>query len=214
MMLVNEVIIPLSTAILITAFYVQGQAFISSMIRGQAFQSVLLAIISLIMGYLTGSFDYLALAVLIILMRAFLVTYLLERKMGEEKSQVQESRVNVAYLFLLSLIFIVISVFIVYSISFSNIGLRTIEAGPDVLVFPITLFFQGLFLIGSRRNTFAQIIGYIEEENAIVLLAVFLIPIPFLVEASAFLDVLALVVISSLVVEVKQDHTRIGELRG
>ena len=56
--------------------------------------------------------------------------------------------------------------------------------------------------------------GYIEEENAIVLFAVFLLPIPLLIEASVFLDVLALVVISSVVVVEKFTHERVEELRG
>ena len=78
----------------------------------------------------------------------------------------------------------------------------------------MALFFQGLFLIASRRTTYAQIMGYIEEENAIVLFAVFLLPIPLLIEASVFLDVLALVVISSVVVVEKFTHERVEELRG
>jgi hydrogenase-4 component E len=125
--------------------------------------------------------------------------------------------VNLSYLFLVDLIFIVISVFILYSVAFSGIVLHSFlenSGNSGVLVFPLTLFFQGLFLIASRRTTFTQIIGYVEEENSLVLFAMFLLPIPIIIEASVFLDVLALVVISSIVVLEKFTHEPVEELRG
>lgn len=60
----------------------------------------------------------------------------------------------------------------------------------------------------------AQIIGYIEEENGIVMLGLFLIPLPLLVEARVFLDVLGLVVISSLLIFEKREHKALEELKG
>ena len=53
-----------------------------------------------------------------------------------------------------------------------------------------------------------------EEENALVLFAMFLLPVPIVIEASVFLDVLALVVISSVITVEKVNHEPMEELRG
>ena len=47
-----------------------------------------------------------------------------------------------------------------------------------------------------------------------MLFAIFLIPVPLIIEASVFLDVLALVVITSIVVVEKQTHEEMEELKG
>lgn len=208
----EPLIIPLSGIVLLTAFYMQGQKFIRPMIRGQLLQSVLIAVISIAMGVIEQNADFYILAILIVILRAFLVTYFLERRIGSR--HLHEQNVSIAYMFLFSLIFVLISVFILYSAVFSTISISSITGIKGILIFPLALFFLGLFLIASRKSTFTQIIGYIEEENALVLFAVFLLPIPLIIEASVFLDVLALVVISSVVVVEKFTHERVEELRG
>lgn len=210
----EDLLFPISSLILITAFYMQGQEFIRPMIRGQLVQSILLAVISVIMGIITGDPDFIILAALIVVLRGFLITFFLERGIRKDQVHLHEKHVSVAYPFLISLVFVLTAVLIVYSVVFSSIKTEPITGNQGILVFPLALFFQGLFLIASRRTTYAQIMGYIEEENAIVLFAVFLLPVPLLIDASVFLDVLALVVISSVVVVEKFTHERVEELRG
>lgn len=192
----------------------QGQEFIRPMIRGQLVQSMLLATVSAIMGVIQNDVDFFILAALIVIMRGFLVTLFLEKSIGKETKHLHEKNVSIAYMFLISLVFVLTSVFIIYSVVFSSISISSIAGNRGILIFPLALFFQGLFLIASRRSTYTQIIGYVEEENALVLFAVFLLPIPLLIEASVFLDVLALVVISSVVVVEKFSHERVEELKG
>ncbi|MEM0158103.1 MAG: hypothetical protein QXV22_04205 [Thermoplasmataceae archaeon] len=207
----------ISGLIAVSAFYVQGQEFIVSMIRGQSIQSILIAIVAFIIGWSENSYEFYILGVLIIVLRAFLVNYFLQKRIPRQKVYIFEPNVNLSYLFLVDLVFIVISVFIIYSLAFSGITLRSFlgsSGGSSVLVFPLALFFQGLFLIASRRTTFTQIIGYVVEENSLVLFAMFLLPIPIIIEASVFLDVLALVVISSIVVLEKLTHEAVEDLKG
>jgi|GEM_PF-247405 hydrogenase-4 component E len=213
----DSLIYLISSLIAVSAFYIQGQEFIVSMIRGQSVQSVLIAVVAFIIAWEERSYDFIILGALIIILRAFLVNYFLQKRIPKQKSYIYEGKVNLSYLFLVDLIFIVISVFILYSVAFSGIVLHSFlenSGNSGVLVFPLTLFFQGLFLIASRRTTFTQIIGYVEEENSLVLFAMFLLPIPIIIEASVFLDVLALVVISSIVVLEKFTHEPVEELRG
>ncbi|MCL4335803.1 MAG: hypothetical protein M1393_05030 [Candidatus Thermoplasmatota archaeon] len=205
---------PISSFILISAFYMQGQEFIRPMIRGQLIQSLLIAAVSFIVGFSENNIDFIILGIFIVFLRGALVTYFLEKGVPSKKVYFYEKKVDVAYLLLVDLIFIVIAVFLIYSIVFSSISIKSLIGNNGILVFPLTLFFQGLFLIASRRTTFAQIIGYVEEENALVLFALFLLPIPIIIEASVFMDVLALVVISSIVVIEKSTHERVEELIG
>ena len=198
----------------ISAFYIQGEEFVRSMVRAQLVQSVLIAAISFVIGVIEASVDFFILGVLIIILRGFLISYFLEQRIPGKSSIKYEPNVNLAYYFLLDLVFIVISVFIIFYVVFSSFRVSGVLAGTDVLVFPLTLFFQGLFLIASRKSTFTQIIGYVEEENGLVLFAIFLLPVPLIIEASVFLDVLALVVITSIVVVEKQTHEKMGELKG
>lgn len=92
--------------------------------------------------------------------------------------------------------------------------LRESIVPSNILVFPLITFFQGMFLIASRKSTHTQIIGYVEEENAMILFGIFLLPIPLIIEASIFLDVLALVVISSIIVLEKNEHNPVEDLIG
>lgn len=215
MTLSSEVLlVPVSSLILVTAFYMQGMEFIRPMVMGQFVQSVLIAIVAILTGIATGDIDFIILAALVLVLRGFFVTYFLLRGIKRDQVHLHEKHVSVAYLFLISLAFVLTAVFIIYSMVFSGIRIETIHGNQGILLFPLALFFQGLFLIASRRTTYAQIMGYVEEENAIVLFAMFLLPVPLLIEASVFLDVLALVVISSVVVVEKFTHEIVEELKG
>ncbi|MEM3852578.1 MAG: hypothetical protein QXP70_06215 [Methanomassiliicoccales archaeon] len=204
----------IAAIVTIDAFYIQGEEFTRPMIKGQLIQSVLIAAISLILGIISHSIDFFILAVLLVVMRGFLVSYFLNRRIPGEIATNFESSVDLPYYFLLDLIFIVISVFIIYYVVFRRFALDGVFQGSDILVFPLSLFFQGLFLIASRKSTFAQIIGYVEEENALVLFGLFLIPVPLIIEASVLLDVLVLVVITSILVFEKPEHEKMEELKG
>ncbi|AKA47937.1 hypothetical protein IX51_01240 [uncultured archaeon] len=212
--LIEVLIYPISSFILISAFYLQAQEFVRSMVIGQMIQSALLGFLSFVIGFAESDYDFFILGVLIVVLRAFLVTYMLERRVPREKIHLHEKKVDVAFTFLVNLILVVTAVFLIYFLIFRSIHLVPDIGSSTIFIFPLTLFFQGLFLIASRKTTFAQIIGYVEEENALVLFAMFLLPIPLIIEASVFLDVLALVVVSSIVVIEKFAHEKMEDLVG
>ena len=212
-----ENIVFLSAALAtVSGFYIQAQEYIRSMVRGQFVQAILIATTIFVLAFVESSIDLVVLGLLVLVLRGYLITELLERRIPGKGSDVKEKDIGIASHLLLDLVFIMIGTFIIYSLVFSRITFNIAGsiAGDTILVFPLALFFQGLFLIASRNSTFSQIIGYIEEENALVLFAIFLIPVPIIIEASVFLDVLALVVISSFVVLEKFTHNPMDELRG
>ncbi|MEM4746198.1 MAG: hydrogenase, partial [Metallosphaera sp.] len=83
-----------------------------------------------------------------------------------------------------------------------------------LVLLPLILFFQGMFLIASRKSTTAHILGYVELENSLVVMGIILIPPPLIIDATVFLDVLGLVVISSVIIVEKRDHEPEEELVG
>lgn len=68
--------------------------------------------------------------------------------------------------------------------------------------------------MASRKSTTSHILGYVELENSLVVLGISLIPPPLLIDVTVFLDILGLVVISSVVIVEKKDHEPIEELVG
>lgn len=208
-MIEENVIELISVFVLITAFYIQGQAYYKPLIRMSGIQSIIISILAAFLGFITGVIDYYILAIIIALIRGYITPEVLLRAIGKRYGE-RERITGVASLLIIDLAFFFIAVLIIYEFVVSRLAIPT----SIYLVFAFSLFFQGLFLIASRRSTPAQIIGYLEEENALVLLGAFLVPVPLLIEASVFLDVLGLVVISAVLILQKREHTVIEELRG
>ncbi|AEE93071.1 hydrogenase 4 membrane component (E)-like protein [Acidianus hospitalis W1] len=206
-MIKEEIIELISVIIIITAFYIQGQAYYKPLVKMSGVQSIILAILSTFLGIITGIVDYFILAIIIVTLRGIITPYVLIKMLGNKFGE-REKIKGVASLLVIDLAFFFIAIIIIYEFIIGRI-FHQVE-----LLFPLSLFFQGLYLIVSRNSTPAQIIGYIEEENGIVMLGLFLIPLPLLVEASVFLDVLGLVVISSLLIFEKREHKALEELKG
>jgi len=203
----------ISTSIIISALYIQGQAYFKPIIYVQAIQSALISILAFYLGFALKLIDYIILGSTIIILRSFLITFFLIRGL-KAKPGIRENTRGVASELVVNLAFFFLAVFIVYYFVLGNIGITTEAGTTTLIIFSFMLFFQGLFLIASRRSTIAQIIGFIEEENSIVLFGILIIPIPFLIEVSIFLDVLGLVIITSLLTLEKLEHTKLEELRG
>jgi Hydrogenase 4 membrane component (E) len=203
----------ISASIIVSALYIQGQAYFKPTIYAQAIQSALISVLAFYLGFALNLIDYVILGVTIVVLRSFIITYFLFRGL-KAKPGIRESTRGVASELVVNLAFFFLAVFILYYFVLGRIGLTTEAGAATLTIFSFILFFQGLFLIVTRRSTIAQIIGFIEEENSIVLFGILTIPIPFLIEVSIFLDVLGLVVITSLLTLQKLEHTRLEELMG
>lgn len=207
-----EVLETILASIIVSAFYIQGQAYLKPQIYGQAIQSALISLLAFYLGYEFRSLDYILLGIAVVFLRSVLVTFFLLRGL-KRKPGLRESTRGVASELVIDLVFFTITTIIVYYLFLQKAILAT-EVNPLLLVFSFILFFQSLFLILSRRSTISQMLGYVEEENSLILFGLLLIPIPFLIEVSVFLDVLALVVISSILVREKPQHSTLEELKG
>lgn len=211
---IAEIIYILCASTLLTAFYILLQSFIKSMVKVIITQSILIGLISFAMAYYLNSADFVLLGILVIVLRGYLVSYLLEKQIPKRKELFRERTNGTPSTLLTALILGVIGIFVVYFYVLSNL-ITNVEFGTsNIIVFPFVLIFLGIFQILARKNTLAHVIGYVEQENGMVLMSIFLIPVPFIVELSVFLDVIAMVLIASVVAKETAEHKDLKELRG
>ena len=85
MNIVFTVIYLLAALIVVTGFYIQSNKYLRSMVMTQAFQSLLIAIIAILLGFELKQYTFFILAILVILLRSFLVTYFLAAKIPKNK---------------------------------------------------------------------------------------------------------------------------------
>jgi hydrogenase-4 component E len=211
MKLVEEALYLIGVIVVLTTVYLVGQAYYKPIIRVQGLQSFLIGGLSVSLYFITGRIDNLILALEVISLRGIGVTFTLERAV-KGRYGYRETVRGVASLLVADLI--LVSAVIVVSTFFQRVVASSVMFPEDVIL-AIIVIFQGLALAMLRKGTIPQIIGYVEQENGIVMLGLFLISLPLLIETSALLDVLALVILSYIIVREKPEHDRkIDELVG
>ncbi len=213
-MFIVEVVYALAAFTLLSSFYILLQPFIKAMISGIVTQSVLIGLISLVMAFYLNSIDFVYLGILVIVLRGFLVSYLLQRQILKHRELIRETTYGIPSTILAAIVMAITGSFIVYFYVFSSLQINVVIGSNGILLFAFMTMFLGIFIILSRKNTMTQIIGYVNEENSMVLISIFLIPVPFIVEITVFLDVITLVLIASVVAKEKLQHIALQELRG
>ncbi|AEB94908.1 MAG: hydrogenase [Metallosphaera sp.] len=203
----QEIILVISSLLPLTALYIQGQAYFVPAVKMIGIQSGVIASLAIFYYFLTGDPDLLILGGILIFTRVFLTPYILLRVIKYRTWD--RERVKVLSSFLINVTFFLsITLVLLYAVL-----IRVIPEQYLVLL-PLILFFQGMFLIASRKSTTAHILGYVELENSLVVMGIILIPPPLIIDATVFLDVLGLVVISSVIIVEKRDHEPEEELVG
>lgn len=214
MILIVEVVYALAAFTMLSSFYILLQPFIKAMVGGIVTQSVLVGLISFVMAFYLNSIDFVYLGILVIALRGFLVSYLLQRQILKHRELVRESTYGIPSTILVAIVVAITGSFIIYFYVFSSLLINVTIGSTGILLFAFMIMFLGIFIILSRKNTMTQIIGYVNEENSMVLISIFLIPVPFIVEITVFLDVITLVLIASVVAKERLEHVALQELRG
>ncbi len=197
----------LSVLMIISALSIQMRVFIKPMLNSVIVQSFILAALAVFTGLYESSYTLIVLAILIVLLRGFLITSLLRRKIPEDPSTLREDSITTSTV-ILSSIFVFILSLVVYRILFLPL------LGHPLGSIGLSLIAQGILLMITRKSSFAHVIGYIEEENGIVLLSLLVIPLPLLIEVSALLDVFGIVLVSVILVREDITHDVFEELIG
>ncbi|HEX7231099.1 MAG TPA: hydrogenase [Candidatus Binatia bacterium] len=179
------------TILLIVRARLEGQ------VRAFALQSVVLALLSVLIAIYTGSLELFAVGTALVVVKVIVIPRVLDRAVAK----IGISRVAVPYLgtapaLIVCALLAIIAFYVMTPIAASN-PLPTADAMP--LAFAGVLI--GFFIMVERRRAVTQILGFLMLENGIFLLALLTTyGVPFIVEMGVFLDVLVAVLIMEVFV--------------
>ena len=188
----------LSLLIVLSNIYLLGTSRIGAMIRGIAFQGILLSLLPLFI-HLEGAeiFDIVFPSVLSITVKGFIIPSFL-RKVSSDIKVKKELNPYIGY---------TVSVFSGLIITYSSFYLVNklpfmyLSISPFYTAAAFASVITGMFLIAGRRNIIAQIIGYLVFENSGFILGISIaFSQPLLIEIGVLLDLLAGVVIMAAAV--------------
>lgn len=163
------------------------------MVDGIAVQSLLLAALLGWLAYVDQSVELAVVAGFVFALRVLIIPYILRRQIRAFRWRAREIRASqrVAGHALLAVVFAIATWFV-----FQETLASALPALPGIAL-PFVLLVEGLLMLATRTNTLVQVIGYLEEENAIVYAGVlFVVAFPLLIEVVVFLDVLGVVLVS------------------
>jgi hydrogenase-4 component E len=210
----NEIFILVGFIQIALVAFMQWQVYISSVIKTFSFSSLFLAIFLLVAGYVNREPYLIVLGFLTASVRAWFIPVLLSRMLRRDRWRARELEptVGIASSIISSLLFAVLG-YVIYTWTMYDYVQSTSGAVP------VALFLQGAFLIMSRGNSITQLIGYLVMENALYLFGSLFPELPFVVEAGVVLDVIGTIMISGVIVRLREDKIEnteedFTELRG
>jgi hydrogenase-4 component E len=179
-------------------------------------QSLLLAVLSAVIGWLAGKLGLLVVAGMVVVVKAWLIPRALTRiGAGTPVRPVTPGRSSAVALLVAGAL-VVVAYVVMLPV---NAATSLPTEGGIPLTFAIALI--GLFVCVTGRDALGHLLGFLMFENGIfglALLATY--GLPGLVEAGVFLDVLAIVLLmEGVVLRVRREHDsidvdRLRELRG
>jgi hydrogenase-4 component E len=198
----EEAIALVGVGILLTALYLQSESFVDPLIRAIALQSLLLAALLGYLAWTENSIDLAILAALAVVVRAVFIPVVLRRQIRAFRWRVREIHAahRVTGHALAAVALAIVSWFVFQQ------TLASVFPQPGAAL-PFILLVQGLLMLATRTNTIVQVIGYLEEENAVVYAgALFAQQFPLFVEVVVFLDVLGVVLVG-VILSIQRDVT-------
>ena len=180
-----------------TAAVIITQRTLTSLFTMYAVQSLLVALIALILYHETGSYVVLLMALLTIASKVIVIPYVLRKV---QKSMRIKRDLEFRYLSPTgSILLSTLLIFVVYQ-SFS--GFRS-ELSQDNLFFlgaviGVSLTLMGMLVIFSRKKMVTKILGYLTMENGVLLFSLFISELPFIIEALIVLDLIILIVLATV----------------
>ncbi|NJF24518.1 hydrogenase [Thermococcus sp. Bubb.Bath] len=203
----TEVINLLGVTVLLVAFLLLTESYMHSLVRLVAFQSLLIGTILAIIGWEKAIPEMVILAGVTIAFRTLLIPWILWKDVGRDYIWRNREIRTTHHAIVVGLIVAVLAYFLyvpVYRVTRNWSG-----------VIPFILLFLSLLIIADRRNSLAQIIGYVSEENALLYFAAMLTPMPLILEFGILLDIIAFVLLAVIVgAEKRYGPLELEELTG
>ncbi len=177
---------------LLTSLYLQSESFVGPLVTAIAAQSWLLGALLLVLAWSQGAWDLAVLAGLTVAVRGLVIPTVLRRQIRAFRWRAREHQAAHR-----------VTGHALAAVALALVGwyIYSLAVAPAVSIaggaLPFILLLEGFLLLATRRNTMVQVIGYIEEENAIVYFgSLFLVSFPLFVEAVLLLDLLGVVLVS------------------
>jgi hydrogenase-4 component E len=150
-----------------------------------AFQSLVLAFISVLVGTITGITDIYLASILTVLVKAIGATVVLSFVLHKVKNRVETQVLSRG----LSLAVAVGLILVSYS-ALNSVKLASTTASPNSLPVAISMVLIGLFIMVSRKKALMEVVGLITIENGLFLVALSTTyGVPILVDFGIFFDV-------------------------
>jgi hydrogenase-4 component E len=185
--------------VLATAAVIIVKRDMRSLIRTYAIQSLLLAVMALLLFVESGILTLLGLAVLITVSKVVVIPYFMEKV--QKRLNIKR---DVQFHFLSPITALFASVFIVLFVylSFSKL-IAPLNIFNGSLFFlgatvGLSLLFMGMIVIFTRKQTITNIVGYLTMENGVVLFSLFLTEIPLLIEVLIVVDLIMLTLLATI----------------
>jgi len=207
----------LSFVALGTTFLLIVRGTLTAQVRLFAWQSTVLAILAATVAAFAGSFELLGVALVLALLKGFLIPRVLNQAVTNIGVQVSAlPYLGTSAALIVCGLLVVVAFYVMGPVAASN-PLPT--AGAIPLAFAGVLV--GFFATVNRRRVLTQILGFLMLENSIFLLALLTTyGVPFIVEMGGFLDLLVAVLIMVVFVyRIKEnfdslDVDHLGALKG
>jgi len=199
---------------ILLVIFMQWEVYVTKIVKTFSIGSYIISIFLLYLSFVQHSYLVLTLAILTAAIRGFFIPAFILRRLARDPWRERESKptMGTAFSIIISLV-ITIFAYVLYDVTMLNF------VGILSGAIPVALIFQGAFLIISRKNAFIQLIGYMVMENAAFLFTGYLFPdLPFSVEAGTVLDLIGVVMISGIVMRMRESSAKksddFDELRG
>lgn len=202
--------------VLCSAALMLTQRSLSSLISIYAGQSLMLAVVAVLLFTDSQIAPLLFIAGVTVISKVVLIPYVM-RKVQKDIY----SRRDLEFSFLSPVTSILIStalVFVVYK-SFSGF---LAEFSQDNLAFlgeviGISLLLMGMLIIFSRKQMIVKIVGYLTMENGVLLFSVFIAELPFIIEVLIVIDLIILILLSAILAfgidaTMKEFHRKLNPL--
>lgn len=201
----NHIFEILGFTLIVLTLLMQWESYVQRIITLFAVSSFIIALFLIILGLSNPGEELMlfVLAGLTIVVRGITIPVILNKalhRLYDKPWRIREDRpmFGLGGSILVSLILIAIGYFIYQNSLYSVLKIKSGSV-------PFALFLQASLLIITHRHAYIQMIGFLVMENAVVMLSGWVFGgLPFIVEMGVILDILGLVVVSSLIIRVRE----------
>lgn len=191
-------ILQISAAVLLIAtFAVVSRRGFMDWLNAYRYQSIVLAVITALIGSITGLWELYIAAGLTLLIKAIAIPKILLRITGKMTLEIRTEispYISIRASVLISALLVALSYFLTQQVS-----IKTDSIVSTFLPVSVSLFLIGLFVMIVRKKTLSQVVGLLILENGLFLFATTLTHgLSLIIEIGIFVDILVGIVISAI----------------